>query len=464
MEWVPTIGRSATSTDPASIVGKELYANVRKVYSGSIDADAPDFVTYIIGLDSIFTYIGWLKRIYRVISTYSAENFALPDGMLQTILRTGFGNTSVFQNLRRNKVAFWQGINELILQTRKFRCPAVMDLFNRHYWMSDNVYADAPTVRAQLYLFNLLGVYKITELPEADTAEPVTGLQMQAVPSGNSVTVDSLLEFGYQLIQAMDAWDDCYLISGYLMRAFEGTPNFVIAELMQDELMTSQYVPEVLSQIENVRVCGLDLVPNFDTAGLLSQFTITQSVAQNAVVANVDYTFDAKAALSVSLMSSLLSVSEDLILPTLNIRSDSPSVADTVIASRLTSYAKYTVDGTKVSAQVVCGTEMVLQLINTRYYQGQWLRNGLKQLVAIGEGFGTNGTGFSSLSNYFELEQFDWHPFCWAIYAQNDTPTTAIPWKVSAVGDVYNLTVLTPEQLSNLHKICVYSELNSFGI
>lgn len=46
IDWIPSVGQSDSPTSPISIVGKEVYAKVREKFSGSLDADAPDFVIY----------------------------------------------------------------------------------------------------------------------------------------------------------------------------------------------------------------------------------------------------------------------------------------------------------------------------------------------------------------------------------------------------------------------------------
>lgn len=74
LEWVPFIGYATSSTDPINIAAYELYAKVRANFSGSLAADAPDIMIYVLALDGILSYIASLKRIYRVLNTYSMNN------------------------------------------------------------------------------------------------------------------------------------------------------------------------------------------------------------------------------------------------------------------------------------------------------------------------------------------------------------------------------------------------------
>lgn len=460
MNWIPSFGNSKHSTDPASVAGKEIYGRVRAAYSGPLDADAPDYIIYIGALDSIFAYLGWLKRLYRTISSYTPENFMFPDGLLRAM---GFPESYATQ-LRTRKMKLWQGINELILQSRKFKCPAVMDLFNRHYWMSDNVYTDAPSPRGQIFLFNLDGVWKIGDVQEQSSGDTIKGLVMQTMdfaPTQNEDIVDVLIKFGRDLIEALDAWDDGYTISGYLQRAFADVPSFAVAELLQQELLEAQYVPEVLTQIENAReLWTLDLT----TAGIRNmyqQLYVTQNVQTNSVVTNMDMVYERPSERTLA----LLAMTPDGVSPMLSLRTDTPTVADTTIATRLHAVTEVTAADGKLTFHSQHGTELITYMRMAYMYNGSstksWTVIDVHQICLMniewkaGEDY-TDAYFLSTLT----LEQFDWHPFIYAI----GTPANQLFPALAICGDIHNATTVTPEQLENLHKICLYSEFNSFGI
>lgn len=460
LSWTPSIGASSNTLDPASIVGQEVYAKVRAAYSGKLDADAPDYVVYLAALDSIFTYIGWLKRVYRAVSIYTPDNYMLPDALLYSF---GFTQPAVRQSLRENKTQLWQLINELIYKSRKYRCPAVMDLFNRHYWMSDNVYVDSASPRAQMYVFNLIGVYKVTLNPiegSTDTAQGLTPTPIPVTLATGKNMAETLYAFGESLIQALDDWDDAYTISGYLTKAYEGTGSFAVAELLQGETIEAQYVPEVLSQIENSRTV---IVPGFiptttQLSSYMQQLTVTQNVLTNAVISNM--TFGASVG-----ADGMNAVQGGLKLkPFLSIRNPMPSVADTVIASRLHAYTSVVLKSNPADATVTitAGTE-VPWLWSYVYLNasGQPTSVSMPQLVLNNFPGGTDGSGTVSSGSLFQsmsVEAFDWHPFIVAV----DGGKTFI--KPTLVGDIHNPTVVSVDDLRNLHKICLYSEFNAFTV
>lgn len=479
IDWIPTFGESSKTTDPASIAGKEFYGRVRAAYSGQLDADAPDYIVYVGALDSLFAYLGWLKRVYRTISTYSPDNRTLPDHLMAAY---GITSPADIEDLRKNKTRFWQGINELILMSRKYKCPAVMDLFNRHYWLSDNVYADAASARAQLYVFNLRAIYHIDQVTEMGSGtNQVTGLTYVEIPttggSGVSIT-ESLLQFGRSLMNDLDEWDSVYTISGYLQRAFDGVPNFAVAELEQGELLTSSYTPEVLSQIENARV----LLPQIsgsvrETAisGLLKAAFVSQNTLTNAVYSTTAFTFNITLAQSTSSAKNSFQMMNYLPngpAPAINMHVDAPSVADTVIASRLQVACGVSIkDNTTkftCAVSIVSGTEIPLgiYMVHEPTSTTDYDRVEVEQVrINDVEDLTSETTPGAKLSAAYNprIEQFGMHPI---IYECDGGAANGVPnlVRLTPCTDVYNVTVFTAEMLANLHHICFYSELNSFSI
>lgn len=453
LNWYPSVGWSQYPTDPASIAGKEMYARVRKVYSGSIDADAPDFVMYTLALDSAFAYCAWLKRLYRALNAWTPDNYALPDALCQA-----FGLTaSVIETLRRDRAKFLHQINELILQTQKFRCPAIMDIFNRHYWMSDNVYTDANSTSAQLYAFNPLGLYFINPnmpIPN-DSSNTAAGLQIQPLPTGSSVTVDSLVGYGLDMLRALDAWDDSYMISGYLMRAFEDTPSFTVDQLQPDEQLTLRYVEEVLMQIENSRTA---LGPI--SIGNLSVF---QDPATNAIVSQ-----------PVCRIGNVVKLPGlNAYLPgTLSIRNDSPTLTDNVIASRLQTL---TVAGTvtpivldprssqtsSTGCKLICGTEVLASMVIYLPSATALTTHTLYSAVGVSTSWlDTDNDAWLQLPYYFELSEFDWHPFTWIAFHEGGASTNV---RFMCNGDTHNITIVPQSSFELLNRTCLFSEFRSFS-
>lgn len=422
LAWIPTIGQARYATDPAAIAGKEIYAQVRNSFSGSLDADAPDFIIYFLALDSIFSYIGSLKRIYRVLTTYTPMNYDIPDRLLR-----GLGITQP-DSWRANRMTLFQYINELVGMTKKFKCPAVFDLFNRHYWMNDNVYADSPSANAQMYCFRQHAFYKFTML---DTPESVSAGGV-SLNTPTLTTVEAAFTFGKGLIDALAGSDDAYTISGYLTRAYEGKPIFGVDEIGLNEPFNPVYVPEVLAQIENSMS-----VQSFGSVSLES-FSVSQDPKANALIS----------------VPKVINVVENEagVKPFISIRSDTPTVQDTVEATRLKAYVAP--DGS-----ITCGTEC--PMVWTLYMNG-WMNKTVSQTRvwdATTMQVADIGPELAAAATWLAAEQFDWHPLGVVYFKQNDTTEVT-----TFTGDIHNVTTCGADQLANLHKVCLYSEFNSFGL
>lgn len=259
LEWIPSAGKSENAMDPASLLGMEIYAKVRQSYSGTLRADAPDYVIYVMALDSVFSYIAWLKRLYRVLNAWTPENYAMPAALLHGM---GLQDDDIAA-LRANRMQLWEYINMLVLESRKFTCPGTLDIINRHYWMSDNVYVDDPSLNSQMYMFNLAGAYEYSLATYGDQTTPTGGLTLKLMPwvrsstsanpngVGPTLSVELLYEYGHSMLTALAEWDDSYTINGYLKRAYEGTPLFAVEELPINAVLDPVYSTEVLTQIEN---------------------------------------------------------------------------------------------------------------------------------------------------------------------------------------------------------------------
>lgn len=469
LNWAPTIGLSRNPTDPASMVGKQMYDAVRKAFSGSIDADPPDYVTYMLCIDSLIASIAMLKRIYRIARAYTPDSRILPDLLLQAL---GFTGTDV----RANMPTLLYKINEYVYRLNSFTVPAVMDYFNRHYWMNDNVYADAPSINSQLYAFKMHGIYTYS----AEVAIPggtSPGAKYVKFPwdLGLPTTLQSIFTIIDAAFQAFLAWDDCYLISGYLSRAFEGVPRFTVAELLPDEKFTPMYEPEVLTQIENSHAVGLPSDLLSMQAGishtLSYNFDVGQIVETNSVYASPTIVMQTTGTISNDIRSM------QFMKPVFSCRSEVPTVAENVIMSRLKAGVRsYSHAGGQYSFTYQCGSELPIKweiynqdMLGTNVQPYPYTQN-LPAVVSV------SGALTSEISDQVarylylmtgvrEGAQFDWNPIVVAVPFMVDTDDISVS-KVSGpmiCTDVHNVTVITDEMLRKVHEVCLYSEFNSFS-
>lgn len=475
INWAPSIGLSENATDPASLVGKEIYGRVRKVYSGSLRADAPDYVIYLMALDSLFSYIAWLKRLYRLLTAWTPNNYMFPDRVVSALT---WGHTTA-TSLLQDRMALWGYINDLVYQSRKFTAPASMDIFNRHYWMNDNIFTDANMANSQIYLLNQKWFYKYytTKSPQNVDVGGCQNVSLEATLSNvtDGSYAKALYNFGLDLINALVAWDDAYTINGYLQRAYEGEPLFGVTELAQDEVVAPIYSEEVLSQIEN-STSVLDGEPQIPTSYTFHN-TIYQDPTTNAVLC-FPYLI---ASTNMPMLGSQMNVM-------MSSRMESPTILDNVLQSRLKCFTRLQTnltrtipkfamqqdediygtgsEGTDVKAatqytyDIYSGTEIVLErTLHFNYSSGSTAKFDLPYVI--------NSAGSSSaLKEYIGyrlavLSQWDWAPLTLISSKDGETQTSL---SIQPVCDVHNVTVMSGDELNEMHRVCILSELNAFNV
>nr|QXV86624.1 capsid protein [Rat picobirnavirus] len=452
LDWVPSVGFCDSVTDPASVVGKEMYSRVRRAFSSQLDADPPDYVIYLMAFNSVFSYLGKLKRIYRLLDAYSPNNYAMPDALLYSQGLT----TADIQYLRTHKADFFTAINQLIYLSRKFVVPNVMDIFSRHYWMNDNVYTDDATINSQFYIFNQVGFYKFG-LSSGSVKHGMLKLvrdPLDAPAAGDRNTVDLLYNFGSDLISAIAESDDGYTISGYLMRAYEGASSFYVDNLSMDEEFKPVFVPEVLMQIEN-------------SAGLFTESTSWWTALGTSLI--IDQNPGTNSIIHTPFLTAPEGFMADLDMP-LSIRSDMPSEGDVIIATRLKPCL---VEQELSGYQIRCGTEIPLAW-NLWYPTGSqvgthvgWATTHVPQYTSVNvHGINSNPEGIymQRLIGLLMKSQFDWCPISYVLVDNSASSAEEINATSAFMpaGDIHNFTTLTDEVLSKIHQVCVYSELNAF--
>ena len=438
LEWVPFVGYATSSTDPINIAAYELYAKVRANYSGALVADAPDIMLYVLALDGILSYIASLKRIYRVLNTYSMNNLDLPYNLLSSL---GISQSEV-NTLIEGKQDLLFYTNDLIHKVARYKLPNVFDYINRHIWMNDRVYLDAPKPEAQMYVFNQL-VFPYFKLDDSSAGM----IAFSIAPWQNSATTITpkvLYDYGINMLEKLADYDEAYTISGYLMRAFESAPNVEIGLLEGSEIEAGVYSEIVLMQIHNARSTGSH-VPTTDTF----KYTITQA-NNNALQSKWLYRSSA--------ITDPKDIITDKVTPFIDL-GNSPVNEEMVVESTRLMTSFRNIDG---NIYIDGGSEVVTQF---RVSYGNTVV-GFDTLNCSLLTKAYNTTDFYSsvkiaLNAVDNLSAFDWHPYTTILYPST---TGAAPGTGAyTIGDVANVANLSHDQLAKIHRVCLLSEFNTYS-
>lgn len=438
-DW--TIGVSADTRSPASLAAFQMWRKIRRAYSGSLQADPPDVMMYALALDQIYAYISYLKRIYRTITTYDSQNMYLPDVVLSA--EVGPADIDPLE-FAKGKVALWNGINRLVRMVSQFKVPSNLDIFKRHSFMCEHVYADAPMVNSQLYVFAPSSWYVVREATETGTYLEHRTMEQWAtsfyepgeVPAHDWCTIDFLLWVGNTMLEALLNWDDAHTINGYIMRAFEGVDFYTASLLMEDESLMIDYVPEVLLQIHN--------------ATLVSQYSsgdITQDPLTGAIIhaPNVAY--------------NLFKGSVMLDMP-----NNTPSEPEIVLATRLVASVSEDGDSFTSGTEVVNHITVFYDRPNRQMDEDPWID--ITQQLHLSDLMTTTAQEYFTkhIKNLFMLNawsSFPRIPFQFSCqFHEEQVPDAQHAFYVSEVACP---SVVSWDVLRTINETCMYSEFDSFA-
>lgn len=461
LNWTPTYGynKPGDSQNPLSVAATETYARIRSEFSGDLDVDPPDIMLYELALDSIYALIAKQKKIFRLINAFSPDNYITPNGIL-----TGMGFSSEqIAALRKAKMDIWKNINYLVHEIGKFRCPGFMDVMNRHYWLSDNIYTDVASIQGQFYSFNLTGYYKVVTQSDDPTSPPLKLSLFASVATNYSAETiaEDMYEEIHGCINALATWQDAYTINGYLRKAFNPADFFTVDEIDYGEVLTPVYSEEVLTQIENAvalpegaHLANTDITYNLSSNVMQLQPTFAMPAQSNSVpVANVWRSFLAN--------------------PILNMHVDEPGPADVIIASRLTQTFIFDEAISPTDVSVRAGTEIItdmkLTVKNASVGSFEWATYDFNSFIGAIQGASSEVVGSVGWSyNYVVAgyaNAFRMHPIQRLVVmtVPNAGPTAAVA-NIIPLGEVHNLAAITPEQMNEVTKVCVLSELNAYSL
>lgn len=438
MDFVPSVGYSDEVQSPINVAARELYGRIRKNYSGSLEADAPDLMMYVLAVDALNMMIEDAKRAYYLINQYTPYNTMVPKGLINML---GWD----FDDLQSNKVLFYQYINTAVAMTSRFLVPDYMPIIQRHAFLNANLFFDSPSAKAQIYCFKAKGIHQL------DDVDTTTKLKFTIYHGDENITVeDWWSKFNSAISQLMN-WDTSYTIVGYLQRAYQDGKFLVPSPVLQNAVIQPVYDEMVALQIHN-----LTSVPIVTDMGFMD---ITQDVEHGNVLVHTPR----------ALPYGDIKLLEGTILDMPG--SAQPSAAETIIATRLSSVIKEDDPIDRNDVAIDGGTEIVVGFTVSTDQEG----------FGAGEIFETTSfrigandqIGSGDIQEYVQsitklvrtaslMSTFDWHPTLVAFQIQQSGETDIFGNTVYPISQLENFTHVDSATIANLHRMCIYSEFDCF--
>lgn len=255
----PTFGYSDNPNSPINVAARNVYSFVRHANSGHANYDATDEMIYLMAMDSCYSFLSFVRRIYGVVCTYSFTNRYYPVAALNAM---GVD----FYNVQENLADFRAWINTIAVKFGSMCIPASMSYMAKHMWMYEGLYYDTPQDKPQTYLFVPDGFYRFTY--DSDGAGMLTYDRLQKMqttysskpinPFGDStlLTVQELIDYGNSLINPILQSEDMNIMSGDILKAFGAQNLYMMNTISEDYTVLPVYEPEVLDQIQNLTMVG----------------------------------------------------------------------------------------------------------------------------------------------------------------------------------------------------------------
>lgn len=240
-----TFGWSDNANSPINVAARNIYSYVRHANSGHANYDAPDLMLYLCAMDSMYSYLAYLKRIYGVVNTYSYTNRYYPRAVVTAM-------KADFDDIQANLADFRGFINTFAIKVGSMCIPASMSYMAKHMWMYSGLYTDSDQDKAQTYLFVPEGFYEYQLRNDAGAL----AWRRMPVPNEKTYTFKELREIAGKLLDPVLRSEDMNIMSGDILKAFGSANVYKVEGIGETYTVLPSYQPEVLDQIQNCSLIG----------------------------------------------------------------------------------------------------------------------------------------------------------------------------------------------------------------
>lgn len=252
-----TFGWSDNANSPLNVSARNVYSYVRHANAGHSNYDAPDLMLYLCAMDSVYSYIAYLKRIYGIAMTFSYTNRYYPVAAISA-MRVDF------DDIQKHLADFRSFINMLCVKAGSMCIPATMSYMAKHTWMYSGIYTDNNSDKAQSYMFCPEGFWYF------DLIEQSGGLKYLSIseelanhePDPNHLGIGPTLKFadlikiGNTLLDPILSSEDMNIMSGDILKAFGEDMVYKLEAIDETYNIKPTYDETVLDQINNLSMIG----------------------------------------------------------------------------------------------------------------------------------------------------------------------------------------------------------------
>jgi len=248
----PTFGWSIDPNSPVNTAARMMYTFVRHENSGHTNYDSPDLMLYILGVDSLYSYHAWMRRVFGTMNLYTHENRYLAKPLIEA---EGVN----FDDVVKHLADFNLYINHFATEIAKFAVPINMPYNAKHTWLYSGLYSDTDQPKAQTYLFNPHGFYKYELQHDAGSLKFKELLPIPThYPSDvrKLLTYEDMIAYGDEILAPLSASEDFHIMSGDVLKAYKDTGCAKPPMTDLTYRVIPAYDERVLDQIQNASLIG----------------------------------------------------------------------------------------------------------------------------------------------------------------------------------------------------------------
>lgn len=448
---MPTFGYTQSPIDAINVAFSAMFNFVRHATSGQSRYEAPDLGIYCLAMDSAYSYYAWMVRVYGVMSDYSVFNKYTPKTLVETM---GVN----FESLKSNLADFRAAINLYAVRLASFAVPRNITYMTRHIWMYENIYRDAESSKAQLYMYNPEGFYIFNETGDSNLFWNLTFIPLPAFDNKTLklMTLSDIVAYGESILNPILQTQDMMFISADILKAFGAGSLFRVTPIGETYAVSPVYSKEVLSQMENAFIYG--------ASDQSCTITEEKGINNGYITGTLQIKIPPIGGRSISALEALHRDAFPL-----NFHWDPVSPEDIMVATRLSSSGSVeyvdTSSGWRTFNILDCGSEIVVSasiIYEPDMGQGYSpIDFGTYNVLDVGVNAVQPGALRQLLQLISNMSSFDWHPKLYFGLITSTSPTSTKDntylLKSGEMLDIDNFTIVNPQELQSMNRVAMLS-------
>ena len=425
VDFDPTIGKATMSTDPINKCFGLIMAEVlAKTSTSDLGFQTADLAMEQICLATVCSLIGQLQRALQSTDFWITHNITYPKALLSSM---GYD----WDDLVNNKPKYQLKLNSIIHQVNVMLIPKFMDVIDRYYSMTNSIFVDEDDAYGQIYYFWQRGIYYYD-----DTQFKATYTKLPETKTSDSLFYDHLL-IAEKAINLWYGSSDYYRINGALLRAFKDAEILKLADYQLTDTINPTVSKTFMQQLMNM-----------DILGDMEDLDITQDAAKNSLICEPRVEVDSLVYGGTPTRHFIRSFDPD----------QSITIDDKCEMTRMCAYVSSAVQETETKKYYCylesCGTDIVASVRIYSVDANNYAQSNLMATYRSNCIFVDNSMqgSASQLASAFCLQPFRYIPRMSVFWYEQDSSVTMY-W----LGDLYNYTHITNEQISQMNTVAMYS-------